>query len=1224
MSGRPYFSSSITELEELFEASKNRPQVLQALRAELKYRHTNRAKVLERRVEQQLTVAVSSAAAREPPAAGDTPHPSSSGSAVAEKQDRNKAVATPPPRSKTATLEVDTSARGHGDGSTPLDDSSRVGTQSTTTAGRSAHNGPTVSFETATPQLATDVQTLPGPDSVLAAWLTLEILTPQPLPDARELESIGRQLVRIEEYPEPWREQRFWKRGKERAVYWMVYLGELDLAKAVAAILKMYPDDAADERAEIRGTTTLAVMVVDGRGRPVEDKTFLSSFAWGYGQVRGDRLKGLANFAEAERAIKVELEKRLIRQDEDGNVLPLTAADIEQGISWLTTVLNLPEDEVRRPGVAVRVPQWGGYIEAPEPELLNSFLIGDLVKVRAAFRNGTVGRALSAYMAAAATRERQDVVRDKRIVSTTVAPARMPLTRWPGPGRYPLVLMQQAAINHAVEELENGGIVAVNGPPGTGKTTLLRDIVAKVVLDRAIAMSKFERPEQAFTHVTSMRTGQAFTHLYNLHDGLIGHEIVVASSNNKPVENISREIPANSSIADDFDPPIRYFQAISDAIAGGKGPIADGATWGLAAAVLGNSANRSAFIQSFWWHKKRGMARYLKAVTGNESPDEDEEEGEETDEQRISDVITLEQPPRSEIEALARWKAARRDFLAKLKAVNALQSQAQAGYEAVRQRPEATRQVDDAAQALAIEKEKLASAEQKEGTAKQLHVKALDVERKVSDDRAAIDRMRPGFFAQLFWTRSFREWRQQMATAVEAVKRARALVSTAADSLQRTAQEVLVARQRLGRAEVTYAQAHGALAAIAATIEVGKMQIGVNFADESFWSQDDNAMQLKSPWVFKELQQARDTLFVAAFQLHRAFIDASAKYLRHNLRGALDVMKGRALKEQQEPARRSLWASLFLVVPVVSTTFASTARLFGPLSREQLGWLLIDEAGQTVPQAAVGALWRAKRAIVIGDPLQIPPVVTTPPKLIRSIFSEFGVETEKWAGPEMSARTLADRVSWFGTSIQTDDGDIWVGSPLRVHRRCENPMFKISNHVAYNGLMVYGTPPGPSQIGEVLGESHWINVEGDAVGKWCEAEGDMAVQFLWKLLGAGIEDPDIFFITPFRIVADNLRKMMKNDRSIAERLPVRAWEWASNRVGTVHTFQGKEADAVVLVLGAPHETSAGARRWAGHPSNLLNVAVTRAKRRLYVIGNRAAWRNAGVFSHLAQMLPDGR
>jgi superfamily I DNA and/or RNA helicase len=332
-------------------------------------------------------------------------------------------------------------------------------------------------------------------------------------------------------------------------------------------------------------------------------------------------------------------------------------------------------------------------------------------------------------------------------------------------------------------------------------------------------------------------------------------------------------------------------------------------------------------------------------------------------------------------------------------------------------------------------------------------------------------------------------------------------------------------------------------------------------------------------------------------------------------------MKGRALKEQQESVRRSLWASLFLVVPVMSTTFASTARLFGPLGREQLGWLLIDEAGQAVPQAAIGALWRAKRAIVIGDPLQIQPVVTTSPKLIQAIFSEFGVNTEEWAAPEMSAQTLADRASWFGTDILTDDGDIWVGSPLRVHRRCENPMFKISNHVAYNGLMVYGTSRGTSPIGKVLGESHWINVEGDAVGKWSETEGKYALNLLRKLLDEGINDPDIFFITPFRIVANKLREMIRSDHSIADRLAGNIWEWTQNRVGTVHTFQGKEADTVVIVLGAPLDTSAGARRWAGDPPNLLNVAVTRAKRRLYVIGKRNAWKNAGSFSHLAQMLP---
>jgi len=60
--------------------------------------------------------------------------------------------------------------------------------------------------------------------------------------------------------------------------------------------------------------------------------------------------------------------------------------------------------------------------------------------------------------------------------------------------------LQQAAVNLMRSELAGReGTVAVNGPPGTGKTTLLRDIVAACVLDRALVMAAFDDPEKAFT-----------------------------------------------------------------------------------------------------------------------------------------------------------------------------------------------------------------------------------------------------------------------------------------------------------------------------------------------------------------------------------------------------------------------------------------------------------------------------------------------------------------------------------------------------------------------------------------------------------------------------------------------------------------------------------------------------------------------------------------------------
>ena len=42
----------------------------------------------------------------------------------------------------------------------------------------------------------------------------------------------------------------------------------------------------------------------------------------------------------------------------------------------------------------------------------------------------------------------------------------------------------------------------------------------------------------------------------------------------------------------------------------------------------------------------------------------------------------------------------------------------------------------------------------------------------------------------------------------------------------------------------------------------------------------------------------------------------------------------------------------------------------------------------------------------------------------------------------------------------------------------------------------------------------------------------------------------------------------------------------------------------------------GARMWAGMTPNLLNVAITRAKEVIYVVGNKSLWKEAGVFKEL--------
>lgn len=181
-------------------------------------------------------------------------------------------------------------------------------------------------------------------------------------------------------------------------------------------------------------------------------------------------------------------------------------------------------------------------------------------------------------------------------------------------------------------------------------------------------------------------------------------------------------------------------------------------------------------------------------------------------------------------------------------------------------------------------------------------------------------------------------------------------------------------------------------------------------------------------------------------------------------------------------------------------------------------------------------------------------------------------------------------------------------------------MFGIANAVAYAGKMVQAKLPGPSRVRDILGPARWLHVSGSGSGKWCSAEGRVILEILRMLVRQGLEDPDVFVITPFRVVARELREML-GASDVVRRVCERPWEWTRERVGTVHTFQGREAEAVFLVLGAPDPSQTGARNWAAHPPNLANVAVSRAKEVIYVVGNRDLWSKHGSFRVLSERLP---
>jgi hypothetical protein len=792
-----------------------------------------------------------------------------------------------------------------------------------------------------------------------------------------------------------------------------------------------------------------------------------------------------------------------------------------------------------------------------------------------------------------------------------VSPGLTPLARWPGPHRNSLVLLQQSAVNLAFRETKASGLLGINGPPGTGKTTLLRDLVAGIVANRAEAMAKFTDPGDAFEHSGErLKVGDGWLHLYRLNKSLRGFEMVVASSNNKAVENVSAEIPGLSAIADDA-PELRYFKTLSDALHQSE-------TWGSIAAVLGNVRNRSRFKQNFWWDEDNGLNSYLRTAAGSEVTVTDEETGE----RRAPHIVKTEQPPSNREEALARWKGAQKRFL------NALDKsrQWQTRLEGLR---------NDSAQLPVLaqsETDTMAmrdAALEKSGRLVSALTSVRETEATASHQLQLVDRqlrahniIKPGFWARLFRTRTAREWSDTLGDLRSHHRDAETQHANILGDCRRIEEDLRTAVLEQGKTEKAWQAARTNYQQAKQRLVEAQQKYGVVFTDSAFFELSHNQRHQQTPWFSSEAQRTRDEVFIAAIAVHRAFIDAAAKPLRHNLAALMNAFTTQTLPSAEKQALLpDLWASLFLVVPLVSTTFASVNRMLGKLPLESLGWLFVDEAGQASPQAAVGAILRTRRAVMVGDPIQIEPVVVLPDTLTKAMCRRFGVDPDQYAAPSVSVQTLSDAASTYISEFQTLAGSRSVGVPLLVHRRCAEPMFSVSNTIGYSGMMVSAKPSKPSAIRDVLGPSKWIHVEGSGEDKWCNEEGREVLRLLRQIAADRVK-PDLYIVTPFVIVADHLRQAVRESGILNGWVEEDNWRWASERIGTVHTVQGREAEAVIFVLGAPYPAQTGARGWAGGRPNLLNVAVTRAKEVIYVVGNRELWREAGLFCELDKRLSD--
>ncbi len=161
---------------------------------------------------------------------------------------------------------------------------------------------------------------------------------------------------------------------------------------------------------------------------------------------------------------------------------------------------------------------------------------------------------------------RKDILKNPRDFLDLANPLKMVLGRWPNSVEKYLVPCQQIAVSSMADCDPYYPIVTVNGPPGTGKTMILKELITEVVINRAATLARI--PDIGTEVIFEYKAGWDGAMVPVLKKEFVEEfPIIVASNNNNAVENITKELPYEF----DFDEPFDYFSELVENLNHEKG-----------------------------------------------------------------------------------------------------------------------------------------------------------------------------------------------------------------------------------------------------------------------------------------------------------------------------------------------------------------------------------------------------------------------------------------------------------------------------------------------------------------------------------------------------------------------------------------------------------------------------------------------------------------------------
>lgn len=276
------------------------------------------------------------------------------------------------------------------------------------------------------------------------------------------------------------------------------------------------------------------------------------------------------------------------------------------------------------------------------------------------------------------------------------------------------------------------------------------------------------------------------------------------------------------------------------------------------------------------------------------------------------------------------------------------------------------------------------------------------------------------------------------------------------------------------------------------------------------------------------------------------------------------------------------------VCRLISTTSLSIKSNF-PLTNNLFDILIIDEASQCDVASALPLILRAKQVVIIGDPMQLRHITSVKSEEEDIIREHLGLSNNSYL--KYVEQSLWDYSTDFLAHANQNNGPV----TLENHYRCHRDIIGYSNHQFYTrflnkplNVLTDESKISLPQTGIIMinlrgkQESDNLNIN--------KAEAARAVS-LAKELGS-LNSISIGIVTPFRDQADYINSLL--DDSLRLRV----------EVNTAYGFQGNEKDVMIYSLVITDNSPKRKINWIDYRvPNLVNVAVTRARQTLYIIGN---------------------